>query len=211
MALVISTSLAQQLQPVIINLRSLYEVRERPSKMYSWPVAVTAYLIGEVPWNLIGSTLFWAPWFWMIRFPGGQRAVFNWGLIQIFSLYWSTFATALAVISPNPLIASVLFSTFFSFVIIFCGVVQPPPQLPYFWRVWMFPLSPFTYLVETLVGNAVTGIPVRCTQSELNILQPPQGQSCDQYLGGFSTSLDTLNSGGAVTAIDSGYFQTLSN
>ncbi|CAD7062712.1 unnamed protein product, partial [Tilletia caries] len=102
MALVISTSLAQQLQPVIINLRSLYEVRERPSKMYSWPVAVTAYLIGEVPWNLIGSTLFWAPWFWMIRFPGGQRAAFNWGLVQIFSLYWSTFATALAVISPNP-------------------------------------------------------------------------------------------------------------
>ncbi|KAK0564174.1 ATP-binding cassette transporter snq2 [Tilletia horrida] len=211
MALVISTSLAQQLQPVIINLRNLYEVRERPSKMYSWPVAVTAYLVGEIPWNVLGSTLFWAPWFWMIRFPGGQRAAYNWGLIQLFSLYWSTFATALAVISPNPLLASVLFSTFFSFVIVFCGVVQPPPNLPYFWRVWMFPLSPFTYLVESLVGNAVTGIPVRCTEQELNVLNPPPGQSCDTYLGGFSTSLETLNSGGAVNAVDSGYFQTLPN
>ncbi|KAK0566531.1 ATP-binding cassette transporter snq2 [Tilletia horrida] len=209
MALVISTSLAQQLQPVVINLRSLYEVRERPSKMYSWPVAVTAWLIGEMPWNMLGSTLFWAPWFWMIQFPAGSRAALNWGLIQIFSLYWSTFATALAVISPNPLLASVLFSTFFSFVIIFCGVVQPPPQLPYFWRVWMFPLSPFSWLVESLVGNAVTGIPVRCTAQEYNVLRPPPGQTCDAYLSAFSTSLQTLESGGQVTAIDSGYFTTL--
>jgi len=211
MALVISTSLAQQLQPVIINLRGIYEIRERPSKMYSWPVAVTAYLIGEIPWNLLGSTLFWAPWFWMIGFTGGDRAAFNWGLIQLFSLYWSTFATALAVISPNPLLASVLFSTFFSFVIIFCGVVQPPPLLPYFWRVWMFPLSPFTYLVETLVGNAVTGIPVRCEPGELNVLRPPPGQSCDTYLGAFSTDLNALNSGAPIIATDSGYFQTLSD
>jgi ABC-type multidrug transport system permease subunit len=44
--------------------------------------------------------------------------------------------------------ASTLFAALFSFVLIFCGVTQPPPQMPYFWRSWMPPLSPFTYFIE---------------------------------------------------------------
>lgn len=71
--------------------------------------------------------------------------------------------------SPNPLVASILFSTFFSFVIIFCGVVQPPPQLPYFWRSWMFHLSPFTYLIEGFLGNAIGGKPIICSSMEVGL------------------------------------------
>jgi ATP-binding cassette subfamily G (WHITE) protein 2 (SNQ2) len=46
-------------------------------------------------------------------------------------------AQFVASFSPNAMAASVLYSSFFSFVIIFNGVVQPVAQLPYFWRSWM--------------------------------------------------------------------------
>ncbi|SNX85670.1 probable SNQ2 - ABC transporter involved in multidrug resistance [Melanopsichium pennsylvanicum] len=189
MALVLSTSLSQQLQPVFIQFRALYEVRERPSKMYSWWVAVWAALVVEIPWNLLGGTLFFIPWYFMTSFPYGSTAALVWGYYMLFQIYFQTFAAAIAAMSPNPMIASILFSTFFSFVIVFCGVVQPPPQLPYFWRVWMFPLSPFTYFVEGMLGAVLNNRPVRCATKELNTIVPPSGQTCQQYLSNFVNSL----------------------
>lgn len=201
MALVLSTSLSQQLQPVFISFRALYEVRERPSKMYSWPVAVWSALVVEMPWNLLGGTLFWLPWYFMVQFPTDSKvAATIWGAYMLFQLYYQTFAAAIAAMSPNPMIASILFSTFFSFVIIFCGVVQPPAQLPYFWRVWMFPLSPFTWLIECILGSALHDVPVRCAEAEFNTLTPPPGQTCAQYLQNFVTTLSGTNLG-------TGYYQ----
>lgn len=59
LAFVTSVSLAQQLQPVFLMFRNHFEARERPSKAYSWPVLVTAALVVETPWNLLGGTLYW--------------------------------------------------------------------------------------------------------------------------------------------------------
>ncbi|WFD29917.1 hypothetical protein MSPP1_000931 [Malassezia sp. CBS 17886] len=190
MALVISTSLSQQLQPMFLTQRDLFETRERPSKLYRWPIFLLAQAIVEIPWNLLGGTLFWVCWYFMVQFGNeGTRAGYSWGLYMLFQLYFASFAQATATVSPNALIASILFSTFFSFVIVFCGVVQPPPQMPYFWRSWMFRLSPFTWIIEGMLGNAIFDKPVRCTDVELNSIVPPSGMSCEQYLKNFSSTL----------------------
>ena len=191
MSLTISTAIAQQLQPVALTMRGLYEVRERPSKMFRWPVFVFSVLLIEVPWNLLGGTIFWVAWYFMVGFShNSSKAAYSWGMYMLFQLFFTSFAQALAFISPNAMIASVLFSTFFSFVIIFCGVVQPPDQLPHFWRVWMFPLSPFTHIVEGMMGNALFKERVRCAPGEFNQIVPPAGQTCNQYLGNFTSSLE---------------------
>lgn len=102
MSLVISTSLAQQLQPVFINLRSLYEARERPSKLYSWPVALVSSIIVEIPWNILGGTLFWACWYWMTGFPSDStKAGYHWGLYMLFELYFVSFAQAIGKSHPS--------------------------------------------------------------------------------------------------------------
>lgn len=182
--------LSQQLQPEFIRHRDLYESREGPSKLYNWFVFLCSQLVVEIPWNIIGGTLFWIPWYFMIQFGNeGTRAGYSWGLYMVFQLYFCSFAQALATIAPNAMIASVLFSTLFSFVIVFCGVVQPPSQLPHFWRSWMFHLSPFTYLIEGLLGNAIHDKPVVCTEKELNPINPPAGMSCAEYMGKFTNSL----------------------
>ncbi|WFD34805.1 hypothetical protein MCUN1_001649 [Malassezia cuniculi] len=196
MSLAISTSLAQQLQPVFIQMRTLYEVRERPSKMYRWYIFVLGTVLVEIPWNILSGTLFWIPWYFMVHFSySGKIAGYSWGMYMLFQLYFSSFAQAVAALSPNAMLASVIYATLFSFVLIFCGVVQPPGNMPYFWRKWMFPLSPFTYIVEGMLGNALHGEPVRCTESEFSRIVPPAGQTCAQYLANFSMELGSPENG----------------
>ncbi|CAO1615133.1 unnamed protein product [Parajaminaea phylloscopi] len=203
MALVLSTSLAQQMQPLFIAFRELYEARERPSKLYSWLILPLTFILVEIPWNILAGTLFWLPWFFMIRFnPGSSsRAALSWAYICVFfEIYWSTFAAAIATIAPSPMLASILFSTLFSFVIVFCGVVQVPALMPYFWRSWMTVLTPFTYLLEALLGNTLGDLPVRCSAAEFNTVIPPAGQDCRTYLGQFSSTLQEA-------PVGQGYYQ----
>ena len=188
MALVMATSLSQQLQPMLIMFRELYHTREQPSKMYRWPVFLTSVALVEIPWNIVGGTIYWIPWFFMTQFDhNGTRAGYSWGMYMLFQLYFCSFAQAIATISANAMVASILYSTFFSFVVVFCGVVQPPPQLPYFWRSWMFHLSPFTYIIEGMLGNVIHDKPVQCTPDEFNVVNPPEGQSCAAYMGKFTS------------------------
>lgn len=62
MSLVISNPLAQQIQPQYLRFRELYESREQPSRMYHWFVSALSSVIVEMPWNILGSTLFFLCW-----------------------------------------------------------------------------------------------------------------------------------------------------
>ena len=138
----------------------------------------------------------WIPWYWMIKFPSdSEHSGYSWGLYMIFQMYYSTFAQAMAAIAPNAMIASVLFSTFFAFVVVLCGVVQPPSELPTFWRSWMFPLSPFTWVMEGILGNAVGGAKVECLDKEMQTLHPPDGQTCEGYMRNFPLGYATSKDG----------------
>lgn len=78
-------------------------------------------------------------------------------------------------------------------------------QLPYFWRVWMYRLTPFTCksapirvstlaepfradLIEGLCANAMSGIKITCTPDQFTFLTPPSGQSCLDYLEPYTSS-----------------------
>ena len=196
MALAVSTPLAQQLQTTFIQIRTIYEARERPSKMYRWYVFLISAALVEIPWNIFGGTLLWIPWYFMTHFSyEGKHAGYSWGLYMLFQLYYTAFSQSVAAFSPNAMLASIIYSSLFTFVFLFCGVVQPPDNLPYFWRVWMFPLSTFTYIVEGFIGDVLHDAPVRCTEEEFQRILPPNGQSCAQYLGNFSMELGSKVNG----------------
>ncbi|KAJ8294266.1 Brefeldin A resistance protein [Rhodotorula toruloides] len=182
MAIVLSAPLSQQLQPKFLALTQLYEARERASKMYSWPVFVITAILVEIPFNIVAGTIFFLCWYWTVGFPSAtNRAGYAYLLFVIFETYFPTFAIAVASFSPTPMAASVLFSSLFSFVIIFNGVVQPPSQLPSFWN-FMYHTTPFTYLVEGLLTNAIGGAALHCTQQQFQRIVPPAGQQCVEWL-----------------------------
>ena len=151
MALILSVPLANQLQVFFLNLRDVYEIRERSSRIYSWPALVTSQILVELPWNIMGSTLFFLCWYWTVGFPT-DRGGYTYLLLGIlFPIYYTTIGQAVAATSPTAEIAGILFSFLFSFVLTFDGVVQPYSQLGW-WR-WMYRVSPYTYLIEGLVSQ----------------------------------------------------------
>ena len=90
MGTIVSVPLANQLQVPFIAMRNIYEIRERPSRMYSWTALVTAQILAEIPWNIIGSSLFFLCWYWTVGFPTdrGGYTYLMYGVIN--PIYYTT-------------------------------------------------------------------------------------------------------------------------
>lgn len=64
---------------------------------------------------------------------------------------------------------------------VFCGVLAPPSVMPGFW-IFMYRVSPFTYLAGGFLSAAIGEAPVQCASDELLSVTPPGSQSCREYL-----------------------------
>jgi ATP-binding cassette subfamily G (WHITE) protein 2 (SNQ2) len=85
--------------------------------MYSWSALVTSQILVEVPWNLIGSSLFFICWYWTVGYET-SRAGYTYLLIGvIFPLYYTTLSGAAAALAPTAEIAGLVYSLMFSFII----------------------------------------------------------------------------------------------
>ena len=162
--------------------------------MYSWIAFAFSAIIVEFPYNAVFGTLFYLIWYYTIGFysayPAGSaadRGIYGWLLFMVYSMWFSTFGQAVAAPMPNAETAAILNAILFSFVITFNGVLQPPTLMPYFWSVWMYPLTPFTYIIEGFMVNVFgNGVPIECQPNELVIFQPPSGQTCESWGGPFT-------------------------
>jgi len=183
LGLLVCVSITNQLQIIFIKARNVYEIRERPSRMYSWTALLTSQLLAELPWNILGSSSFFFTWYWTVGFPS-DRAPYSYLIFGLmFPFYYTTLGQAVASIVPTAELGALLFSTMYMFVFTFDGVVQPFSQMGW-WR-WMYRLSPYTYLVEGLIGQAVGGHLITCSDVEYVTVQPPPNQTCAQYMGSY--------------------------
>ncbi|OCL11732.1 hypothetical protein AOQ84DRAFT_386625 [Glonium stellatum] len=187
MTLTICPPLIQQLQPRYIGIRSIYESREGNSKMYSWVAFVLGAILSEIPYRIVAGTVYWCCWYWATWFPRDTYTSASvWLFIIAFEMFYLGFGQAIASFSPNELLASLLVPLFFTFIVSFCGIVVPYAAMPYFWRSWMYWVTPFKYLLEGMLALIVDGVPIRCDSSELAIFDAPPGQSCQSYAGAYA-------------------------
>ncbi|KIW28533.1 hypothetical protein, variant 2 [Cladophialophora immunda] len=182
-----------QFQPQFSSLANLFTERENPSGMYHWSVFVLSNLVTETIFNILAGTLFFFPWYFPIGFSqgwvgstagDGSRGFYMWLLLMTYEMWISTFGVAIASLAPNPQTAAVLTTVFASFVVAFNGVLQPLSQLPQFWH-FMYHASPYTYLMSGYISNAIHGTRIICAPQEINVFQPPLGQTCMEYAGAF--------------------------
>lgn len=97
MSTIVTVALSHQLQIPFIDMRDVYEIRERPSRMYSWTALVTAQMLAELPWNILGSSLFFFCWYWTVGFPS-SRAGYTFLLYCVINpLYYSTIGQVCAI------------------------------------------------------------------------------------------------------------------
>ena len=143
----IFTTLVQQIMPRFILQRDLYEVRERPSKAYSWAAFLIANIVVEIPYQIFLGILVWASYFYPVYTrggipPGDVQCLILLLFIQFF-VFASTFAHMLIAALPDAQTAGNIATIMFSLVLTFNGVFQPPQALPGFW-IFMYRVSPLT-------------------------------------------------------------------
>ena len=73
----------------------------------------------------------------------------------------------------------------FTLTLIFCGVLATAPSLPGFW-IFMYRISPFTYLVSAMLSTALANTEVSCAPNEFVQFQSPPGMSCMEYMGNYT-------------------------
>ncbi|KAK5138566.1 hypothetical protein LTR08_000154 [Meristemomyces frigidus] len=178
----IFSTLIQQIMPLFVTQRSLYEVRERPSKAYSWGAFLIANIVVEIPYQIFTGLLVFACFYYpVVGIQGSERQ----GLVLLFCveffLYASTFAHLLIAALPDAQTAGGIATTLFAMTLIFNGVMQSPTALPGFW-IFMYRVSPLTYWVGGIASTMLHGRQVECSETEASIFDPPAGQSCQQYL-----------------------------
>lgn len=130
----IFSTLVQQIQPLFITQRALYEVRERPSKAYSWKAFLIANVVVEIPYQTLAGILIWCTFYYpVVGIQSSERQA----LVLLFAIalliYASTFAHMTIAAMPDAQTAGAIVTLLFSMTLIFNGVMQSPTALPGFW------------------------------------------------------------------------------
>ena len=181
----IFSTLVQQIQPVFITQRELYEVRERPSKAYSWRAFLLANIFVEIPFQIVAGILIFA----CVYYPvAGIQSSDRQGLVLLFMMqffiYASTFAHMGIAAMPDVETAGGIVTLLVMMSLMFCGVLQNPDAMPGFW-IFMYRVSPFTYWIGGIVATQLHGRPISCSASEMSVFNPPRGQTCGEFLEPF--------------------------
>ncbi|KAL8695772.1 MAG: hypothetical protein Q9224_003171 [Gallowayella concinna] len=189
MLLTIFGNLMQQIMPHFVTQRDLYEVRERPSKTYDWKVFMLSNIIVELPWNTLMAVLIHFCWYYPIgmyrnAIPDNQvheRGGLMFLLILTFMLFTSTFTNMVIAGMASSETAGNVGQLLFSLSLIFCGVLASPTSLPGFW-IFMYRVSPFTYLLNGMLATGLANTEVTCSDIELTTFNPRDGQTCGEYM-----------------------------
>jgi ABC-type multidrug transport system ATPase subunit len=168
------------------DLSRLIFYREAASKTYRQLPFALSMVLAEMPYSLLCAVGFYLPIYWI---PGlnaaPSRAGYNFLMVLITELFSVTLAQTISAWTPSTFIAVLLNPFVIIIFALFCGVAVPKPQIPGFWRAWLYQLDPFTRLISGLVATELHGLPVQCTPQELNRFTAPPGQTCGEYMSAF--------------------------
>jgi ABC-type multidrug transport system ATPase subunit len=188
--LFIAGGVINQLQPLFMENRAIFEAREKKSKTYSWVAFVTAQMVAEIPYLIICAVLYFGCYYFTVGFPvkasiSGQ-VFFE---MLLFEFLYTALGQGIAVFSPNEYFASLVNPFILGAIFInFAGVLVPYSNLNNFWKYWMYWLDPFKYLIEGLLTQPLYAVKVECLESELSTFNPPSNMSCGAYMADFLSS-----------------------
>ncbi|ORY14635.1 putative multidrug resistance ABC transporter [Clohesyomyces aquaticus] len=188
MLMTIFGQIVQQIMPHFVTQRALYEVRERPSKAYSWKAFMIANILVELPWNTLMSVLIFVCWYYPIGlFRNAEptdavtlRGAQMWLFIWTFLMFTSTFAHMVIAGVEMAEAGGNIANLAFSLCLVFCGVLASPSSLPGFW-IFMYRVSPFTYLISGMLSTGVANTNVVCAPNEYLHFDPARG-TCQEYM-----------------------------
>ncbi|GAA5895664.1 hypothetical protein JCM6882_000364 [Rhodosporidiobolus microsporus] len=180
--------LVQQIMPQFVKQRESYEVRERPSRTYSWIIFMLSNIFVELPWNTLMAVIMYFCLYYPIGLYNNAgedvhiRGFLFFLFVWQFLLFTSTFSHMMIAFNETAENGGNLANLLFSL----CGVLATPSVFPQFW-IFMYRVGPFTYLAEGLLSAAVGNTEVRCSSSEY-LRFPPATGTCGEYLSSYMSA-----------------------
>ncbi|KAK6068393.1 multidrug resistance protein CDR1 [Seiridium cupressi] len=176
-----------QLQPLFIRNRDIFDTREKKSKTYSWLAFISAQLIAEMPVLILCGTIYFVCWYFTCGFPVTASKSGQVYLEMLFyEFLYTSIGQAIAAYSPTAYFAALLNPILIGCgLILFSGVVVPYDQIQAFWRYWLYYIDPFTYLIGALLTPVAWDAKVVCEASELTYIPLPSNSTCGEYMSDF--------------------------
>ncbi|KAJ5737639.1 uncharacterized protein N7483_002764 [Penicillium malachiteum] len=182
---VLPALILQQVEPRFDMSRLIF-YRESASKTYSQFVFALSMVLAEVPYSLLCAVAFFLPLYYIPGFQSASdRAGYQFFIVLVTEFFAVTLGQVISALTPNSFIASQLNPPITIIFSLFCGVTIPKPQMPKFWRSWLYQLDPFTRLISGMVVTELHGREVQCTSSEYNSFTSPSNQTCGEYMAAF--------------------------
>jgi ATP-binding cassette subfamily G (WHITE) protein 2 (PDR) len=128
--------LVQQMMPHFVTQRDLYEVRERPSKTYSWKAFMLSNIIVELLWNSLMAVFIFFSWYYPVGFYRNAgdavhiRGFLMFLLVWAFLLFTSTFTHMIIAFNETAENGGNIANVMFSLCLIFCGVLASKESMP---------------------------------------------------------------------------------
>ncbi|KAG9229650.1 putative ABC transporter G family member 11 [Amylocarpus encephaloides] len=174
-----------QVEPKYALSRMIY-YREASSKMYGQFAFASSLVVAEMPYSILCAVGFFLPIYYMPGFSHlSSRAGYQFFMVLITELFSVTLGQMVAALTPSPFISALTNPFIIITFALFCGVAIPKPQIPKFWRAWLYQLDPFTRLIGGMVVTELHDLPVICSPGELNDFTAPAGQTCGEYMTPF--------------------------
>lgn len=197
---------AADIQDVWLSKWAIFEARER-SGIYDYKALLTALILVEIPWQILGYTMVYFCIYWTVGYPNVTGiAGYVYFMFLILSLFGISFCQLMAAIFPNPFIAGYANSLFWVAITVFSGTLVPHSAMNTFYRAWIFWVDPLRYCPGGTVSNVLHGVKAQCKRSDLTIFDPPPNSTCQEYAASFLS-----RSAGYITNPDStndcGYYK----
>lgn len=184
--LFVAPGVVNQLQPLFIERRDIYDAREKKSRIYSWKAFVSALIISEIPYLCVCGIIYFLTWYYTVGFPdNADQAGAILFLVLTYELLYTGIGQFVAAYAPNAVFASLTNPLLWGVLVSFCGVLVPYEQIVPFWRFWMYYLNPLTYLTSSMLTFTVFDAKVACKDNELALFAPPENSTCGDYLASY--------------------------
>ena len=168
------------------DLSRLIFYRESAAKAYGQFAFALSMVLAEIPYSLLCALGFFLPLYYIPGFQtASNRAGYQFLMVLITEMFSVTLGQMIAALTPSSFTSALLNPFIIVTFGLFCGVTIPKPQIPAFWRSWLFQLDPFTRLIGGMVVTELHGRPVQCRPEEYNQFTPPPGQTCAEYMAPF--------------------------
>ena len=184
--------LIEQMMPHFVIQRNIYEKRELPSRTYSWVSFMVSNIMTEIPWQMLMSVFCFLCYYYPVGFyrtaETSERGGMFFLVMWVFFLFASTFGHLLIAAIDIPDTGGSLANLLFILCLIFCGILATPEALPGFW-IFMYRVSPLTYIVAALMASGLTNLEIQCAPNEIVHFDSPINLTCGDYMSTFLTNM----------------------